>query len=208
MKECQKLLEMTSLVVRLSPAQQDSVLDSTDSYVTSHYDDSSEFGSVCRALRGKLKGLESCTFSLVTSLFCHIFTIKSEPLQNLAKVYENFRRNPKNDFETRLQSALAAFQVHSDDLVQISNIIKSCCSRPDVYRDFRPSISNFSSITKQIFTLCSLDSANTEHENEDKDLLSALLEEWTDTLQSLLRCCTLSLDLPQLTNEVETDISR
>ena len=206
-KECQKLLELTSVVVRLCPAHADH-LNSSDPSQAAAFDDSSEFGSVCRALRGKLKSIRNCTFSLVTSLFCHIFTIKSEPLDNLSKVYELFRRNPNEDFQSRLQSALCAFQLHAEDIGQISNIVKICCSDSNIYRDFRPCISNFSSVTKQIFTLCSNDSANMELENEQEDLMVALAEEWTELLQSLLRSSTLSLDLPQLTNEVEASISR
>ena len=205
-KECQKLLELITAVTKLSPNQPSRFDDVTPT----EDQDTSEFASVCRAIRAKLKSLQNYTLSLITSIFCHVFTITSEPLENLTKVYDCFQRNPKLDFRPRLQSALTTFQSHVEDISQVARLIQISCANPNIYRDFRPCLSNFSSVNSQIVTLCAAGSANSDYESElkDEDFMSDLQEEWMTTFKALLKCCALSLNLTHFTTEVENDIIR
>ena len=200
-EECQKLLELVSIVVRLASNFHSPYNSNIELLPSSK--ELSEYGSVCRAVRGKLKNIESRTNALLVSLFCHVFTVTNEPLTSLSKA---FVQDPKLHVALRLENALEAFQMHGEDILQVANVLFICCSDPHIYRDFQPSIDRFSSTTKRIVTVSQ--KVDFDGNNRKQEFPSNLAENWLEALNALTRCCVLSLDLTQLTSEVENDISR
>ena len=96
--------------------------------------------------------------------------------------------------------------MHCEDILQVANVLLICCSDPRIYRDFQTSIDKFLSTTKHIVTM--LQKVNFSGNNKRQEFPHNLAENWSEALNSLTRCCFLSLDLTQLTSKVENDISR
>ena len=170
---------------------------------------SSEYDSVCRAVRGKLKNIANCVDSLVSALFSYTFTITDQPLKSLLSAFEPSVRNPTPSTLTRRDSAVATFHSHANDVVQIGRFIEILCSDPDLYSGFDPCLSHLASVSSQIAQVCSKGNESGFETAEEKlEHLQKLAGEWFETFHDLLRSCVLSLDLAVLTDTVEKSIIR
>lgn len=174
----------------------------------SNVNDSPEYSSVCRAVRGKMKNIEHCVSSLISNLFAHAFTITDEPLQCLVSVYDKSLRDPTSSSLTRRDSTLSTFQLHANDIVQMGRFIEMCSSDPCLYKDLGTYLVCFSSISSRIIQICSGHNKNDFETAEEKlKEMIKLSKEWREIFRNLLRCCVLSMDLATLTGTLENNIN-
>ncbi|CAK8693886.1 unnamed protein product [Clavelina lepadiformis] len=200
-KECQKLVDLTCDVTKTCPQHRPSKpIDK---------DDGSEYGSVCRVVRAKLKTLTKLTVTIVLALFSHMFTITNEPLSELLRIYSLVGEKNVANFLPKLKSTLEVFQTYCNDMQDTSKFISMLASDANSYTNLLTIASNANGLSTQIieyflFVMSNLD--DNDSTSFKKENVKILTDSWLGLLQNLIHGCSSCLDVGQLVACIENEI--
>jgi len=201
-KQCRKLIELACVVSRLSGAARQSPLVDE---LASSAEDSSEFGSICRVARGKVRSLAKAITSAVTTLLADMFTITTEPAESLVKVYEQCRRSPRDAAASFKRDACrVTFAAHCRAAIAAARFAAMCGDDAEALAQMTLCSGQFENLTRGLRDFAFPDEDGAGDEGD----LGQLRRDWEASLRDLIKFCAESVGLDQIAGHIEAEISR
>ena len=201
-KQCRKLIELACVVSRLSGAARQSPLVDE---LASSAEDSSEFGSICRVARGKVRSLAKAITSAVTTLLADMFTITTEPAESLVKVYEQCRRSPRDAAASFKRDACrVTFAAHCRAAIAAARFAAMCGDDAEALAQMTLCSGQFENLTRGLRDFAFPDEDGAGDEGD----LGQLRRDWEASLRDLIKFCAESVGLDQIAGHIEAAISR
>nr|XP_002121875.1 uncharacterized protein LOC100184888 [Ciona intestinalis] len=194
-EESKKFIELSCVVSKLSSSLSSSFASDVSE------EDSSEFGAVCRIVRGKLKSLRRSVESSVSSLCVLAFAMTTEPVQKLVQVLTE-NRGWGFDLKT-LEASLKAFNVHCNEVMEAAKFASFSASSAYLYQQLQHAVSSFEMATEKLTSLI-----HDRKRDNVGETITSLEADWIEAVKFVVKSCAKALSLTELTNSIENNVFR